>query len=120
VTKILTFETNGSDKMQIKQGEFSSIYFLFKFSNSPEYFAHSFTEPAKVRMKKTDGTVAEFLGQLVCYYPGVSVITLSPDDSNGLLAGTGLDIEVEVKDVSGLAHVASRAKSLTVTAKLMP
>jgi hypothetical protein len=119
MTKQLAFETNGSQLLEFIAGEMLTVYFLLKYVNANEYFAHSLSFPAKVRIKNTDGSIAEFLGQLVCYYPACFVIVVMPDKSALLTPGNGQDIEIEVYDINGQLHIAQRAKSLNIKPKLM-
>jgi hypothetical protein len=117
--KELTFEMNACQKLSFISGESVQIYILMKYKNAPEYFAHSLTVPARVKFWKQDGTVASFNGQLVCYYPGCFVISLSGTDTANLRIGPDQDVEIELQDVSEQKHVAQGLKVLTVLPKKM-
>lgn len=115
----LDFRMNAMDKLELIAGEAASIFFVLHYKNSPEYFAHSLTLPAKVKIWKTDGTIAEFLGTLLCYYPAAFVIQISADASLTLKIADDMDMEIEVQDVSEVKHIASKKDCLTIKRKLM-
>lgn len=119
--KELIFETNAQPTLEFVSGEYVLVYFALKYKDSTEYFAHSLTQPAKVKMWKQDGTVQNFNGQLLCYFPGIFLIVISPEVSATLKTSTEMDlpIEIEVFDVQEQKHVAQRVKSLKIKPKLM-
>jgi len=119
MTKAVTFDTNGLPSCEFISGEQVYIYFCMKFSNAPEYFALSLVEPAVVRMRNADGSLATFNGQLVCYYPGIFLLSLTCEQTAALKTGAAQDLEVQAKDVNGVMHMASRPKSLNVKAQLI-
>jgi hypothetical protein len=119
MTKKLTFETNGCMTTQFIAGELVTLYFLLRYENAPEYFAHSLSVASKLRLWAKDGTVKSFDGQLVCYYPGCFVVVIAGADSANLMIGDGLDMEIEVCDVYGQVHIAQRPKSLNVKPQII-